>query len=112
LSHEKKSEFLDAELFAENIKNQSFGFEQVNKKIKIMEKKQNKRRQLGEGIPRHNGLDRCCIRAMETAWRESNSARLGADDATAAEQTGLVLRLPRVVLDKVRRTHSLASGQR
>jgi hypothetical protein len=49
---------------------------------------------------------------METAWRESNSARLGADDATAAEQTGLVLRLPRVVLDKVRRTRSLASGQR
>jgi hypothetical protein len=45
---------------------------------------------------------------METAWHESNLARLGADDATAAEQTGLVLRLPRVVLDKVRRTRSLA----
>jgi hypothetical protein len=29
---------LDAELFAENIKNQSFGSEQVNKKIKIMKK--------------------------------------------------------------------------
>jgi hypothetical protein len=41
---------------------------------------------------------------METAWRDSDSTRLRADGATVAEQTGLALRLPRVVTNKVRRT--------
>jgi hypothetical protein len=47
---------------------------------------------------------------METAWRDSDSAKLGADGPTAAERTSLALRLPSVVLDKVRRTSQL--GQR